>query len=199
MGAGDARAERLGIVGLVVALVGGVLGVLAFTVLPWLQQDDNSNDFQARSSDSTFGKLHTRLDGLQHYVRLPQVSDRVHLGVAPTYFSWLGWVLLALAFVLAVLAVAPLGRGVAVLLRPAAAVVALAGLGLTFWAIDLFTYDVSLARYFGARSASFGQYLGHGFLGFWAALAAFLLVGIGALFGPRRVPVATAGEAGSQS
>lgn len=183
----DARAERFGIVGLVFALVGGVLGVLAFTVLPWLQQDDHSNDFQAKSSESTFGKLHTRLDDLQHYMRLPRVSDHVHLGVAPTYFSWLGWALLAVAFVLAVLAVAPLGRGVAVL-RPAAAVVALAGLGLTFWTIDLFTYDVSLARYFGARSASFGQYLGHGFLGFWAALAAFLLVGIGALVGPRRVP-----------
>ena len=64
---------RFGFVGALVALVGAVLVVLAFTTLSWLKQDD-----------STFAKIDHRLAG----------SHIAVSGYAQAYFSWLGWVLL---------------------------------------------------------------------------------------------------------
>lgn len=177
--------QRFGVVGAVLAIVGAILAVLAFTVLPWLRQDTRSMFFlfEGKSSHTTFGKLHTAVGTLQHRTGL--VASRVHFGVAPAYFGWLAWVLLAVAFVLAILAVAPLGP-VTAALRPAAALVALAGIGLSLWAIDLFSYDRTLAKPIGTRSPSYTDYLSHGSFAFWATLLGFVLIGAGALIGPRR-------------
>lgn len=190
--------RRFGRIGAGLAGAGAVLGVVAFTALPWLSQDRSSKHFADPSSQSRFGGLHAMVDRLQH--EMQAVSGHVHFGVAPAYFSWLGWTLLAVAAVLALLAVAPaasLGRATTAL-RVLAGLVALTGVGLTVWALDVFTYDRWLGRYLGVRSASFGDYLAHGYVGFWAALLAFVLIGAAALVGPRRphavdapVPVAS--------
>jgi hypothetical protein len=61
--------------------------------------------------------------------------------------------------------------------------VALAALVITFVAIKFFN---SKAGQISSEFSGYGTYLKHARLGFYFALAAFLLAGIGAAIGPRR-------------
>jgi hypothetical protein len=176
------RRQRFGIAGAVFAIVGGVVGIIAFTALPWLRRDRNSAFFRQASSQETFGRLHQHLNTLQN--QPPAVSSHIHTGVAPLYFSWLAWLLLAVAFVLAIAAVSPIGA-VTGAFRALGALVALAAIGLTLWAIDLIRVDASLVRRLGTKGPSYTDFLSHSYFGFWAALLGFLLIGIGAVIGPR--------------
>lgn len=177
--------QRFGVVGVVVIAAGAVLGILAFTVLDWFRS--NGDSFGA-GPPLAFGDMPHRIDYLRSEFATLGGARYLHFGVSPLYFGWLAWVLLAAAVALAVAAVAPLGRTAAIA-RIVAAVVALLGLGSTLWAIDYLSYDAafaSRARAAGDQVPTLGLFLRHSSVGAWAALAAFLLVGAGALIGPRR-------------
>jgi len=183
--AASAPARRFGIVGAVLVGVSAVLGILAFTVLQWYRGDE---DGIGGSFRSTFGEVHHHVDYLRGQFDALGAGKYVYFGVSPVYFGWLAWLLLAVAVGAAVAALVPLGPYTGPM-RGTAAIVALAGFGVTLWAIDLYTYDsrfAAITQAAGDQAPSFGSFLGHTGIGAWAALAAFLLIGVGAILGPRR-------------
>lgn len=93
-------------------------------------------------------------------------------GVADSYFSWLAWLLAIVAVVVAI--VANLPSPASGPLRALGAVIAAAAIAISFFAIKLGT------------TGAYTDYLKHARLGFYFAVAGFLLVGIGALIGPKR-------------
>lgn len=94
------------------------------------------------------------------------------------YFTWLGWVLLLAAAALGALAVSPIGARLW-LVKWLAAVVAATGVGLTFLALNLVTFEKNAPN--NANAPSYGQFLGHSSLGAWAAIAGFALIVVGSL------------------
>lgn len=110
-----------------------------------------------------------------HFSDLHKITNTTFgAGVAKAYFGWLGWVLLAVTVILALAANVPSAAAAA--LRPLGAVVALVSIGLTFWAIKLSS----------AGTPGYSEYLKHARVGFYLAVAGFLIAGIGALIGPHR-------------
>ncbi|HZZ96246.1 MAG TPA: hypothetical protein VFE19_04505 [Jatrophihabitantaceae bacterium] len=144
---------RFGYIGALVAVVGTVLVVLAFTTLSWLRQHD-----------STFAKIHERLGGDHLFVN----------GFTQAYFSWLGWVLVGVVFVVALAANLPYPR--IAMLRPIGFLLALVAIGLTFWAIKFTT----------STYPTYFDYLRLQRAGFYFAVGGFLITGVGALFGAKR-------------
>jgi putative copper export protein len=69
------------------------------------------------------------------------------------------------------------------------ALVAVAGIGLTLWAVNLLQVDSAFRRLTGgsdAKTPSYWEYLKHTSFGAWAMLLAFLLCLIAAMMGPKR-------------
>ena len=158
-GYGPSTGRAFGVAGAVLAVIGAALIVVAYTALDWF--------------------THSSTDGPSHFSDVKNVvkqADAVGLAnsFAKLYFGWLGWVLLVAAFVLALLANVPsAAAGVA---RPLGAVVGLAGIGATFWAL----------KFLSTSKPSYSEYLKHARLGFWFTVAGFVLIAIGAMVGPRR-------------
>ncbi|HET6875945.1 MAG TPA: hypothetical protein VFH38_00295 [Jatrophihabitans sp.] len=175
--------RTFGVVGFAVALIGAVLVLLSFTLLKWLHTDNTDSIFHNLGS-SKYSQLHDHLTTLQHEAAQGGASQYIHLGVAPAYFSWLGWVLLAGCAVLALLAVLP--SPLSPLLRVLGLLAGLAGVGLTLWAMDLVSVSGPLAAQLGSKAPGYTDWLRHSWLGAWFALAGFLLLGIGAAIGARR-------------
>lgn len=166
--------SRVNLAAVVVAVVAAVLGVLAVTTLGWYRDDYGS--VSSTSSNSTFRDVH---DLLHSADGTPSLS----FGIAPVYFAWLGYVLIGLA-VLGALAWA---LTTARILRTLTALLALVGLGLTLWAIDLFSFETPPRRYVdGAPQTGYFDWLKHTGVGAWAMLAAFVLCLVAALLRPRR-------------
>jgi hypothetical protein len=189
-GYGNAPARSaLGIPGLVLAVIGAALVVIAFTALKWLRKGSSGSFFED-TKDTTFSKIHDGFDKLDKEIAssgLSKYKGDLHEGVGPTYFGWLAWVLLAVTVVLAVLAVVP--NPAAKLGRILGPIVALVAIGLTFWAIDLVRFSGQLKRLLeqnGQKAPSYGDFLKHANIGFWFTVGGFLLLGIGALLGTRR-------------
>jgi hypothetical protein len=177
--AGARTGRAFGVPGAALVVIGAILGVLAFTVLGWFR---NKVGDVGSSSKSTFSKVHDALDNAQNQAKELHVSKYLHFGISPTYFSWLAWVLLAAAVVLGLLAVSSAGTGA---VRGLAVLVGLAGAGLTIWALDLVEFDRGLPGE-PSNLPGFTDYIKHSGFGAWAAVAAFLLITIGAAIGPRR-------------
>jgi hypothetical protein len=79
-----------------------------------------------------------------------------------------------------------------VLVKFLAAIVALAGLGATFWAIDLINFDAPLRQRVGNDApGGYVDWLKHTSFGAWAMMLAFLLCFIAALLPPKRKTVVT--------
>lgn len=151
--AGGRPRKRFGLVGLVLSVVGAAAVVVAFLAsIDW-----------GKSSNTTYSKIHDLLSGAP--------SDQVTT-LAKLYFSWLGWVLLAAAFVLALLAALP--TPAAGVLRTLGLLVGLGGAVVTFFAIKL------------ATDAGFIDYLKTARVGFYLAIAGFVVIAIGALIGARK-------------
>jgi hypothetical protein len=158
---------RFGVVGAVLAALGAACLIVSFTAVNWFSGS-------TRNSPAHFSNVH---DVLKLLDRFGNVAARP----AQLYFGWLGWVLLATVLVLAVLAVVPSPlSGVSRLLG---FLVAVAGIVMTFLAIKLTKGTLGLDA---NTSGSYGDWLGHARIGFYLAVAGFLLAGIGAAFGPRR-------------
>jgi hypothetical protein len=152
---------RVGVVGSVLVLLGGILLVVANTALTWLSGDDGSG-----------GTLSLKFSDIH---KVFNVAGADGSQPARAYFGWLAWVLLVAVVLIGLLANAPMG--LSALLRPLGLVLGLAGAGLTFWALK---FD---------SSVSIGDELKHTSVGFWIAVAGFVLAGVGALLGPRHVRV----------
>jgi hypothetical protein len=151
---GAAGGPTFGVVGALLAFVGAALGIVAFTAVNWFDGRGNSH----------LGDVH-------------DVVNRAHrfgldTGIAKLYYSWLAWVLLGLAVVVAVLANIPGPASGA--LRGLGVLVGLAGIGVTFWAVQF------------AHGQAYTEFLKHARVGFYLTLGAFLLTAIGAAVGPRR-------------
>lgn len=114
-------------------------------------------------SNSGFGDIH---DGLN------SIGNRAN-GFASAYFGWLGWVFLVLVVVAGVLSSVP--TPALRVTRIIGTVAGFAAAGLTFLAIDL------------VDGVTYTHYLKDARLGFYFAVAGFLLAGIGAAIGPNRV------------
>lgn len=151
------------VLGVMLPMLGAVALIVAYTVLDWYRHD-------AGDGPSHLSDVRAALNEL----------DALHAanGVASAYFGWLAWVLLVLVAVCAILANLP-GAG-ATLLRALAIAGAVAGIVLTFLAIELTA---------GARvrePIGYGDYLGQARLGFYLTLAGYALMAGGALIGVRR-------------
>lgn len=149
----DRDHRPLGVLGMSCALAGGVITLVAFVGLVWLQPTSLSADFTQ----------------VRHAVSASGIN-----GLSDAYFTWLAWVLLVVAFALAV--VANTGGGAARGAGVLGGLVGLAGAVLTVFALRL-TDGQSLRRYLDAAGA-----------GFWAAVIGFALVALGAALGVSRKP-----------
>lgn len=177
------RRRGLGIVGVVLAVFGAVAVLLAFVAFPWYRRIGNDPVFPP-AHRSTFGELHQRLELIQDNLRsLPSRSD-VHLGVAPDYFSWLGWLLFGVVLALALLAVLPIPG--AAIFRVLGLLAGLAGVAFTLWAIVQFRVTGATAQQLGARAPGYVDWISRSYVGAWLALGGFLLLAIAAATGPRR-------------
>ena len=112
--------------------------------------------------NSTFSDINTSLG-----------NDSNANGFAKVYFGWLGWTALIVVVVAGVLASFP--TPALRICRIIGIVVGIAMAGLTFLAID-----------FSGDSTGYSNYLKHAQIGFYFAVAGFLIAGIGAGVGPRR-------------
>jgi hypothetical protein len=115
-----------------------------------------------KTGGTKFSDIGSRLDDAGPYAS----------GLGKAYFGWLGWLLLVVTIVLCVAACAPSPAAQA--LRAFGAVVAAISIAVTFFAIrlgvnDAYSDDIKNVR-----------------IGFYFTIAGFLLLGIGALIGPRR-------------
>jgi len=144
----------VGVAGLVFAVAGAVLGVIACTALDWYKG----------SPASHFSDIHDALKVLH--------ANGADTGIGYVYFQWLAWALLAAAVILAILACLPSPASAG--LRVLGALVSLAGIGITFWAIDI------------AHGIAYTTFLKDARVGFYFMLAAFLFTFIGSLAGPRK-------------
>lgn len=91
---------------------------------------------------------------------------------ADAYFSWLGWLLFIVTVVLCIAACTPSPAAQA--LRAIGAILAAISIAFTFFAIRF------------TNGSAYTDYLKNARIGFYFALVGFLLMGIGALIGPRR-------------
>jgi hypothetical protein len=94
-------------------------------------------------------------------------------GLATAYFGWLAWTLTIVVIVVGIAANLPSPASGP--LRALGGIVGAAGIAFTFLAINLSS----------ASGVDYSTYLKDARVGFYFALAGFLLAGIGALIGPR--------------
>jgi hypothetical protein len=156
-----------------ITALGGILLVVAFTAVNWFEGSGQSHVSNVHSVLSAFGDLAA--------------------GPAKLYFSWLGWTLLVVATIAGLIAAVPtVGR----VFRAIAPVVAAGGLVATFLAVRLVGSSglASGGILYSPTDAtdelpnpglSYFDYLKEARLGFYLAVAGFVLVGVGALIGPR--------------
>jgi hypothetical protein len=150
-GYGSAPRRTFGVIGAILAIVGGAALVVGFTAVAW---------YSAGGRDIKYQALH---DAMQ----LPGADSFGKL-----YFTWLGWALIAASVVIALLANVPTG---------AAATLRLLGLvvGIGSAVVTIFALKTGIG--------SFADVFKHTAVGLYLVLAGFVVAGIGAAVGPRRV------------
>jgi hypothetical protein len=144
--------DSFGIAGTVMALLGGILLIVAFTAIDWFGNPTLS-----------FSDVGNGLDA---------AGDNAN-GFASAYFGWLAWLFLVVVVVAGVLSSVPTPALRA--FRIIGTVVGFAAAGLSFLAVQLSDHN------------SYLYYLKHARVGFYFAVIGFLIAGIGAAIGPRRV------------
>lgn len=155
----------------------GALFLLAsFTILNWFRE--GSGFFGGAGRRSKFHDLHNFLEQAARDVARNGIASHVSFGASRPYFSWLGWVLLVAALAFGALAASPVGTA-HFTARWFGAVVAAAGIALTFLAINLITFEGNAAN--NADAPSYSSFLAHTGPGMWAAVLGFLLVLVGCL------------------
>ncbi|PZS17515.1 MAG: hypothetical protein DLM57_08340, partial [Pseudonocardiales bacterium] len=150
--------QSFGMVGALIAALGAILVIVAFTAVDWFKKGSGSH--------SHFSDIHRALDQGKGFAA----------GPAKLYFAWLGWTLLVAVVIVALLANLP---------SPAAAALRILGSLLALAAIALSFLAISLAKS-GLHGPAYTTYLKDARLGFYLAVGGFLLAGIGAAIGPMR-------------
>ncbi|MGI8677304.1 MAG: hypothetical protein ACR2LX_01170 [Jatrophihabitans sp.] len=140
-------------------IVGMVLGLLGGVVLI---VSFTALDWY-KGSNSSFSGVHDRLNGAGDAAK----------GFAAAYFSWFAWTFLIVSVLAAVGSSFPSPALRAA--RVIGVVTAFAAAGLSFLAVQL------------ADQPSYLDYLKNARIGFYLAVIGFVLVGIGAAIGPRKV------------
>lgn len=163
-------------VGSTIVAIGGVLLLAAFTVLNWFR--DGSGFFSGAASHSTFANVHDLLGQTARQVASDSISGHVTFGASRAYFGWLGWTLLLAALAFGALAVSAFGQSTFAV-RWLGAVVAATGIGVTFLALNLITFEGNASN--NAAAPSYGDYLSHSGAGTWCAIAGFAVVLVGCL------------------
>ena len=152
---GAASDQAFGIVGTVLALLGGILGIVTLTGLEWFSGNVNgSRDFSVIHDAISSGAVDAP-------------------GFSSAYFSWLAWVFLIVAVIAGVMASFPSPALRA--FRVIGTVVGFAAAGLSFLAIQ---FD---------SNTPYVDFLKHARIGFYLMVIAYILTGIGAAIGPRKV------------
>lgn len=154
--------QKFGGLSFLLTLIGTAVTVIAFTGLDWF--DGNRS--------SSFHSIH----------KVINAASAVGVGsppVAKAYFSWLGWALLALTIVLALLAATPAIGGP---FRIAGVIAVVGAVVVTFIAIKVFKESALL----GSAYHGYGAYLKHARAGFYTAVLGFVLIGIAAAIGASR-------------
>lgn len=157
----DGGRGGFGVATAVLALVSAALGVIALTVLDWFSG--------GRSRFGDVRKILTSSD-----------AKPFTTGLTRAYYGWLAWVLLAAVVAAALLAAIP---RISTTFRVIGALVAVAGLVITFICVKFFN---SKGSSIGSQFNGYSSYLKHARLGFWTFVAALLVGGIAALLGARR-------------
>lgn len=152
-----------GTLGAILAIVGAILVVVSFTVLDWFDKQSLNG-----LSSSHFSDVH----------RVLNEAGGLAAGTSKLYFAWLGWALVIVVAVLALVANMP--SPLATLFRVIGAVAGAAAIGVTFLAIKLASAPA------GAPAPAYSDYIKHARLGFYFAVGGFLIMAIGALIGPSR-------------
>jgi hypothetical protein len=147
---GAASDQQFGIVSTVLALLGGILGIVTLTGLDWFK------------GSTSFSDVHDALEA----------NPNSATGFASAYFGWLAWTFLIVAVLAGVMASFPSPALRA--FRVIGVVVGFAAAGLSFLAIQLL-------------QGSYLDYLKDARIGFYLMVVAYLLAGIGAAIGPRKV------------
>jgi hypothetical protein len=154
---GARRRETVGVIGLIGAAVGAALLIVSFTALAWYRiigRDIKSND------------IHKSLNqpGAPAFPK--------------AYFGWLGWVLLALVVVSALLASLPIGSA-ALTFRIVAPVAGVVGIIVTLLALN---------NYWDKANNVLGDVgvFKHSAVGLYLTLIGFLIAGVAGVSGPRR-------------
>jgi hypothetical protein len=152
--------DRFGVVGGSLAVVGAVLAVIAFLAVNWFDDGGRSH----------FSDTHRAVQALD--------DAGAANGLAVAFFGWLAWVSLIIVLVVALLANVP--NPLVGALRGIGFVLGLGGAALTFASIKLSSGTLQ------GDTTTYGDYLKHAGTGFWLTVAGFVVMGIGALIGPRR-------------
>jgi hypothetical protein len=163
-------------IGTLFVAVGGLFVLAADTVLNWFR--GGTGFFAGAGSNSTFSDLHDLLEHRARDVANNELSGYVTFGVSRDYFGWLGWLLLLGALAFGALAVSPFGRA-HFTVRWFAAVVAATGMGLTFLALNLITFEGNAPN--NANAPTYGDFFAHSAFGAWFAALGFLFVMVGSL------------------
>ena len=148
---GAASDQAFGIVSTVLALLGGILGIVTLTGLDWFKGGLSFSD----TND-----------------RLNAAGDQAN-GFASAYFSWLAWAFLIIAVIAAVAASFP--SPALRIVRVIGVVVGIAAAGLSFLALQFGDF------------VSYTDVIKNARVGFYLLVLAYLLIGIGAGIGPRKV------------
>lgn len=172
------RAREAGVqpVGAALIALGAVLVLAAFTIFDWFREGPGF--FGGAGAHSTFSDIGQLLSATQRQAAQQHVEKYVSFGASKPYFTWLGWTLLAASVALGALAVSRIGARLWSV-KWLAAVVGAAGVGLTFLALNLITFEKNAPN--NANAPTYSQFLGHSSLGAWAAIAGFALICAGSL------------------
>lgn len=179
------RPQRtLGVPGLIATVIGAILLVIGFTALDWFHKV-SGDQFGGSDSGGRFSDIHHTIDLLDNSLaHNSQLAGEFHFGISKLYFGWLGWVLLAVSILAALIAVLP--TPATPVMRVIALAAGLVGAGLTVWAADVFTVSGQLKAQIEGQlgfTPSFSFWIKHSYLGGWFAVAGFLFVAIGGLLG----------------
>ena len=136
-----------------------------------------------RSCDTTFSKLHDNLDKVSAQTNSTPFGKLLDAGMAPAFFGWLGWTVLAVAVIAAAVATSKAGNAIT---RIIGVVAGLAGVVLTAINLQLFTVDSRLSDINEDIPTTYMWWLKHSSFGAWAAGLGFLLLAVASAIGPRK-------------
>lgn len=157
----DDRPAGIGAAGLAVSVVGAVMCLLSFMVLPWY-----GGSHAADSAGSVkFKDLHLLTKA---FAETPAITK--------AYFAWLSWSVLIIVIILAIAANLPSPASTP--MRGLGLALGLFGAGATYYALSAL-HDAQ-----NRHGGTGGGVFDNAQLGVWLALGGFVLAGLGAAVGP---------------